>query len=160
MSKREQAATALPLMLFAELGRGAGGRRHSQWFIDAVEWESQVNRGNQGATEKERELPLRQPVPICERSFLSHSFCQLAPMNSRHKTGARENGQREGVACLMEPEVEKGSEHEMPLFTGIGSPSSPFRERLDLWAILSVLSRVVAITYQWPFISIPAPLTL
>lgn len=119
--------------------------------------EPQVTRGNQGATEKERELPLRQPVPTCERSFLSHSFCQLAHMNSRRKTWARENRQRGGVACLMEPEVEKGSEHEMPLFIGISSPSSPFRKLLDLWAILSMLSRV-AITYPWPFICVPAPL--
>ena len=43
---------------------------------------------NQGLLEKERPT---ETVPICETSLLPQSFCQLAPINTGHETGAGGN---------------------------------------------------------------------
>lgn len=93
---------------------------------------------------------LRQTAPIFGRSSLSHSFCQLAPSKTEHKTGAAGTERRkiwfdgiwsgEGLRTLL-----------LPVLSIISCPSTLQKE---IWTVgTSMLHRVVAVPYLWPFIS-------
>ena len=69
-------------------------------------------------------------MPTRETSLLSHSFCQLSPINTRHETVARRNWKKD-VVGLIGRGLEQGSEREVLLLIGVSCPHHPSESDLN-----------------------------